>query len=154
MIKIFSCFHSPVCIWVVGGVGGILAVSSVQWELWTSNATVLLTRGETRKAHVAVEHASPSSCCSLPKVCMGIIPVLLLAQRDALCSNSNLSSSQIFALLKSDLGNPTQSQMLLFVPLQGFPSPTRNAGSCRVLYSAVTEILLAPVALTCGARVG
>lgn len=27
----------------------------------------------------------------------------------------------------------TQSQTLLFVPLQGFPSPTRSAGSCRAL---------------------
>lgn len=43
--------------------------------------------------------------------------------------------------------------MLLFVPLQGFPAPMRKAGSCRALYSAVTEIFLIPVALTCGVRV-
>lgn len=67
---------------------------------------------------------------------MDIVHVRLPAQRGALCSISSLSSSQILALLKSDLGNSTQSQMLLFVPLQGFPSPMRNAGSCRVLYSA------------------
>lgn len=89
-----------------------------------------------KEGSTAVAPASPSYRWSRAKVCTGIIRVLLLAQHGASCSILSLSSSQIFALLTSDLGNTTQSQMLLFVPLQGFPSPMRNAVSCRALYSA------------------
>lgn len=77
----------------------------------------------------------PWHCPCLPELCRAQCWPLP-AQPGALCHISSLSSSEIPALLKSDLGNSTHSQMLLSVPLQGFPAPMRKAGSCRALCSA------------------
>lgn len=126
--RIFSCFHPAVCTWLLARVAMVLAGSSVQLELWTWSATAL-QRGEREGGF--------HGCGT----CLPLIPLLPSRCLHGhhlcdLCSISSLRSSQILALLKSDLANTTQSQMLLFMPLQGFPSPMRNADSCRALYSA------------------
>lgn len=60
---------------------------------------------------------------------LSLIP--LPAPCRALCSFSRLS--RLLTPAYRWPWDSTQTQMLLFVPLQGFPSPTRRAGSCRAL---------------------
>lgn len=130
------------------------SLQSVQW-CWSCELAVSQCSSEGREQEGFPECGTPCPrhCSSLAQLCVGTMRGLLPAQRGALYSISSLSSSWILALLKSDLGNSTQSQMLLFVPLQGFPAPMRKAGSCRALsLCRVTDIFLIPVALTCGIR--
>lgn len=138
MIK-SSAASTPLCMFGYSpGWTGSLQSVQCRWSCGFEVSRCLVKR-ERRRAYVAVAHASPSYSCSIVEVCMGLFHVLLPGKHSALCSISSLSSSENPALIKSDLGNSAQSQMLLFVPLQGFPFPTRNAGSCRALYSAESQ---------------